>query len=304
MDISIIIVNWNTPDLTLQCLESLFANAPAAALEVFVVDNASTDDSLDRIRAAFPQVKLLANPTNLGFGVANNVAMRQAQGRYVHLINSDVIILPGAIQALYDYMEAHLTAGASGSYYYNPDRSLQSSCYPFPTLSREAWRLFHLDRLRTYGVYAMQRWDPTAPRPVDVLQGASLFLRRSALDQGGFFDPDYFMYTEEVDLCYRLRKAGWELVWVPESGVIHLGGQSTRQAAQEMFIELYRSKHIFFRKHYGAASAGLYRFILALSALTRLAASPLGSLQSEPGRSQSRAVAANYRKLLQVLHEF
>jgi GT2 family glycosyltransferase len=201
-------------------------------------------------------------------------------------------------------METHPAAGASGSYYYNPDRSLQTSCYPFPTLAREAWRLFHLDRLKTYGVYDMEHWDASTPRSVDVLQGASLFLRRAALDQVGLFDPDYFMYTEEVDLCFRLQKAGWQLFWVPESGVIHLGGQSTRQAAQAMFIELYRSKHTFFRKQYGKASAGLYRFVLTLSALARLAAAPLAAFQPEPRRSQSRAVAANYRKLLQVLHEF
>lgn len=304
MDISVIIVNWNTPDLTVQCLESLYANLPAASVEVFVVDNASADDSLERIRAAFPQVTLLANDTNLGFGAANNVALRQAQGKYLHLVNSDVILLPGALQTLFDFMEAHPQVGASGSRYYNPDRSLQTSCYPFPTLGREAWRLFHLDRLKTYGVYDMEQWDASAPRAVDVLQGASLFLRRAALDQVGLFDPDYFMYTEEVDLCFRLHKAGWQLFWVPESGVIHLGGQSTRQAAQKMFIELYRSKHVFFRKQYGKASAGLYRFILTLSALARLAAAPLAALQSEPGRSQSRAVAANYRKLLQVLPEF
>ena len=304
MDISVIIVNWNTPDLTLQCLESLYANLPAASLEVFVVDNASGDDSLERIRAAFPQVTLLSNQTNLGFGSANNVALRRAQGKYLHLVNSDVILLPGALQTLFDFMETHPLGGRLGILLLQSRPQPANLLLPFPNPRPRSLAPVpsrppqNLRRLR-HGP-----WDPSAPRPVDVLQGASLFLRRAALDQVGLFDPDYFMYTEEVDLCFRLQKAGWQLFWVPQSGIIHLGGQSTRQAAQAMFIELYRSKHTFFRKQYGKASAGLYRFVLTLSALARLAAAPLAAFQPEPGRSQSRAVAANYRKLLQVLHEF
>lgn len=144
----------------------------------------------------------------------------------------------------------------------------------------------------------MADWDITQPVPVDVLQGASLMVRQVAINQVGDFDPDYFMYTEEVDLCYRLNIAGWSLFWVPASRITHFGGQSTRQAASDMFIRLYQSKLIFFRKRYGRASALGYKTILALSAVSRLAASPFAWIIVPNNRKKTASIARNYRRLL------
>lgn len=148
MDISIIIVSWNTAALTEQCLELVFACPPQGSFEVWVVDNASKDDSVARIKKRFPQVRLIENQENIGFGRANNQAIELASGRYIELLNSDTLVYPGTFQSLIDFMDANPRAGACGSLYQNPDTSLQTSCYPFPNLRRELWRLLHLDAVR------------------------------------------------------------------------------------------------------------------------------------------------------------
>jgi GT2 family glycosyltransferase len=249
--LAIIIVSWNTRELLAQCLASLFDQPPTAAFTVWVVDNASTDGSADLVRQRFPQVKLLANEHNLGFAQANNQAIQQCHQEYILLLNPDTVVLPGAVDSLVNFLASQPQAGAAGSRLLNPDGTLQISCYPSPTLLREWWFLLHLDALWPYGRYNMHQWDTTAPREVDVLQGASFLLRRSVLDQVGFLDGDYFMYSEEVDLCRRIQQAGWRLYWVPQSQVIHYGGQSTRQIAADMFLQLYLGKLKYFRKHNG-----------------------------------------------------
>lgn len=304
IDVSIIIVNWNTVEFTLNCLASITVNPPKSTYEIWVVDNASTDESVLCIHQQYPEVNIIENQENIGFGAANNQAIKKSRGRYVHLVNSDVVIQNGAIQAMVDFMDGHLQAGACGSYYLNPDGSLQTSCYPFPTLEREFWRLFHLDHFKTFGIYRMNEWDTTVPRQVEVLQGASLLLRREALSQVGLFDPDFFMYTEEVDLCYRMQQAGWKLFWLPSSRIIHFGGQSTRQAAQAMFLQLYRSKHLFFLKQYGSSSARWYTVILTASAKIRLLAKPFLRLLPEPGRTAKFQILQNYQELLRILPTF
>jgi len=301
MDLSIIIVSWNTAELTEKCLESVFSNPPNRDYEVWVVDNASNDNSVERIRKRFPNVLIIENPQNIGFGRANNLAMDRASGKYIGLLNSDTVVYPGTFTNLIDFMNDHPRAGACGSHYKNPDGSLQTSCYPFPTLFREIWRLLHLDKILTYGVYQMSGWDLEEPREVDVLQGASLLLRKEALEKVGLFDPAYFMYTEEVDLCFRLKKAGWSLFWVPTSIIKHFGGQSTRQAASDMFIRLYQSKLIFFRKQYGNFSAWGYKAILLITTIIRLVISPLAWLLAPKERKRIPGIISNYIRLLSEL---
>jgi GT2 family glycosyltransferase len=144
----------------------------------------------------------------------------------------------------------------------------------------------------------MINWDMYTPREVDVLQGASLLLRREALDQVGLLDDQYFMYTEEVDLCYRLHKSGWKLFWVPASKIVHYGGQSTKQVATKMFLCLYQSKLIFLRKHYGRMAAQTYKLVLLIATLARLLIFPFSLLESSSKRQHHLALANQYRKLL------
>lgn len=298
MYLSIVIVNWNTRDILAQCLTSIYAYPPDGEMEVFIVDNASVDHSATMVREHFPQVRLIENNENMGFAKANNQAIRQSTGRYVLLLNPDTAAHPGALETLVRFMEEHREAGAAGAHILNPDSSLQLSCYPAPTLSRELWRLFHLDALWPYGQYRMADWSMNTPREIDAALGACLILRREALDKVGLLDEDYFIYSEEIDLCYRLRRTGWHIYWVPQAKVTHYGGQSTQQVASEMFVRLYQGKVVYFRKHHGWLYARLYKLILLTTALARLAASPLAWLERAPQRQRHLVLAGCYWRLL------
>jgi hypothetical protein len=194
-------------------------------------------------------------------------------------------------------------AGAIGPRVLNPDGSLQHSCSPRPTISREVMRLLHLPGVRSDGYYPMETWDPASPRRVETLLGACILLRREALAQVGMLDEEYFIYTEEVDLCARLNDAGWELYWVPAGEIIHYGGQSTQQVAQEMFLRLYESKLIYFRKHDGWMAAKIYKVVLGIAAIVRLTLMPLAFLEKPEQRSKHMKQAVNYKRLLQALPE-
>lgn len=299
MDLSIIIVSWNVASYLENCLESIFQNAPKCSFEIWVVDNASSDLTVQRIKTRFPQVHLIENSQNVGFAEANNQAIRQSSGRYVLLLNPDTLVHPNALQILVDFMDAHPEAGAAGSLYLSPNQTIQYSCMPFPTVSKEFWRLFHLDNLWHYGTYDMNRWNRMKEREVESLQGACLILRRSVLDEIGLLDPDYFMYTEEVDLCYRIYKRGWKLFWVPQSIITHFGGQSTRQTATQMFLWLYRSKIMFVRKHFGEKKAREYKQILRLGAWVRIGLEPIVSRVLK--KKDFRKNIENYKELIKEI---
>lgn len=297
MKLSIVIVSWNTRALLVDCLNSL-SQAASEDVEVLVVDNASDDDSVPVVREKFPWVKLIANKENAGFASGNNQAIRQSSGEYVLLLNPDTVVLPGALETLLGFMEENPTVGAAGSRVLNPDGTLQTSTYPAPTLLRELWRLFHLDVLRPYGVYDMAHWPVDVNRQVDVLLGACILCRREALVQVGLMDEKYFMYSEEVDLCFRIRHAGWSIYWVPEAKIIHFGGQSTIQVAGEMFLRLYEGKLIYFKKHYGVATMLAYKLVILLTALSRLVLTPLAWLERPAQRQHHLELAGRYWRLV------
>jgi GT2 family glycosyltransferase len=302
--LSIIIVSWNTCTFLQQCLRSVEVAAQQLApetVEVFVVDNQSSDGSVSMVQREFEWVNVIANQENVGFARANNQAFRQSTGAYVLLLNPDTVVDEDALKALVSFADSHPDAGIVGANLLNPDRTLQTSCYPVPTLTREIWRLFHLDTLYSYGSYRMQDWPLHLSREVEAVQGASLLLRRSALPGDEVLDEEYFIYTEEVDLCQRVRKDGWRIYWAPQARVVHYGGQSTRQMAREMFLRLYESKVIYFRKHYGNRGKHLYKLILLSATLPRLLLSPLALLQPTERRRQHLALATSYMHLLRSL---
>jgi GT2 family glycosyltransferase len=240
------------------------------------------------VREQFPWVQLIENEKNLGFATANNRAIQESKGRYAALLNPDTEVRLGALGALVDFMDAHPRAGACGARLLNSDGSLQPSCHPMLTPGREFWRLMFLERLWPRATYPMQRWDTETPREVEVIKGACLLLRREALDEVGLLDESYFMYSEEVDLCYRLAQAGWELWWVPGAEVVHHEAQSTRQVAERMYVELYRSKVHFYRKFGGARRAALYKRLVRLAYWPRIAVATVGAQFSAPLARQAR----------------
>lgn len=299
--LSIIIVSWNTCDLLSQCLDSVYTSTKSNELDIWVVDNASTDGSPEMVQRSFPKVQLIENDGNVGFAKANNQAIEKSIGNIVVLLNPDTIVKPGALDHLARFLDEHQEVGAVGPCLQNPDGTLQRSCYPFPTLTREFWRLLHLDMLQSYGIYDMSTWDCHEPRSVDAIQGACLMIRRETLNKTGLLDPGYFMYTEEIDLCYRIKKAGWDLYWVPDAEVIHFGGQSTRQIAPRMFLSLYQTKVQFFRKNYGKLTAFAYKLILYFAAIVRILFSPLVLLTRKEIRDQILYLTRRYMDLIVAL---
>jgi N-acetylglucosaminyl-diphospho-decaprenol L-rhamnosyltransferase len=297
LDISIVIINWNTKELLARCLQLVLKAGEGLESEVLVVDNASTDGSAAMVQKRFPQVHLIENQENVGFARANNQVIGSSQGQYVLLLNSDTEIHPGALETLVEFMEVHPQAGGCGPRLLNPDGSLQSSCHPMLTPWREFWRLMFLDRLWRRATYVQERWDQETPRRVEVIKGACLLLRRAALNQVGLLDERYFMYTEEMDLCYRLSQAGWELWWVPRAVVRHYGQASAKQMAEAMYVQLYRSKVQFHRKYGSNRRARAFKILLALAYLPRWIVAPAGQVLA-PGL---RARAHTYRRLLTSL---
>ena len=283
------------------CLASIVANPPTSPFEIWVVDNASTDESPRIVHEKFPQVHLVENAENVGFARANNQAIQQCTGAYILLLNPDTLVESGAIQALINFLSENSEAGASGAKILNPDGSLQISSHPRPTLSRELWRLFHLDRLWPYAEYPKIKWETNQAQEVDVLIGASLMVRKEILDEVGFLDEDYFIYSEEVDLCYRIQRAGSRLFWVPQAEVVHFGGQSTQQAPIEMFINLYHSKVKYFRKNHGWSAAQIYKLILMIAAFSRLVLAPLVFFERSSRRQKHLTLVDRYRRLVLAL---
>ena len=299
--LSIIIVSWNTRKLLEDCLGSILANPPTWPCEIWVVDNASTDDSCAMLRERFPQVHLVENRENVGFARANNQAIQRCTGKYVLLLNPDTLVASGALQALVDFLDEHPDAGAAGARILNPDGSLQISSHPRPTLSRELWRLFHLDALSPYAAYPLTKWATDQPQEVEVLMGACLLLRKQALDKVGLLDEDYFIYSEEVDLCYRIQRAGWHIFWVPQAEVAHFGGQSTQQVPTEMFLNLYHSKIKYFRKNYGGSAVQIYKLILRIAAFSRLMLAPFAIFEHSSRRQKHLTLVDCYWRLVLAL---
>lgn len=305
MDLTIIIVNWNTKRLLETCLKTVadnLAELPSLKSETIVVDNASNDGSVDMVRTNFSWVRLVDNSENVGFAKANNQAFEMSSGRFVLLLNPDTELRNGALAALTGYMDENAATGIAGARLLNSDGTLQQSCYRFPTPGRELWLLLHLDKLYPdFATYDMSEWDTQAPRKVEVLKGACLILRRDLIVGEQLFDEAYFMYSEEVDLCRRIHKAGWGIDWVPQGEVVHHEGQSTKQAIGVMFFQLYRAKLLYFRKHGGRWTARYYKVALFIAALIRLIISPLAWLERPENRQHHLALTNRYWSLLRTL---
>jgi N-acetylglucosaminyl-diphospho-decaprenol L-rhamnosyltransferase len=298
--VSIVVVSWNTRALLRGCLRSALeaAKEVRGEVEVIVVDNASSDGSRELVEAEFPGVRLIANRTNAGFALATNQGIRESRGEYVLLLNPDTEARPDFLKTLVEVLDTDPIAAAVGPRLVGSDGADQVSCFPLPTLSRELWRLSHLDRLFPMARYPRRLLAATDPQEVESIQGACLLVRRSALAYVGLLDERFFIYTEEIDLCRRLLERGWRIVWVPRAVVVHHGAASTAQVGSRMFIELYRSKVQYFRKHGGTAGAAAYKGVLLLASLARLLAPPLAMAVMPSRRSQCRQVLRNYSSLL------
>jgi len=269
---SLVIVSFNTADLLARCLESVLAQATRDD-DVVVVDNASTDGSVDVVRDRFPAVTLIASPRNLGFGAGNNVGIRATDGEYVLLLNPDCELAPGSLDAFIAFMRDHPRAAVAGGRLRYADGAFQHSAFKFPTLWQVFLDLFPLNWRLTDGALNgryPRDWDDRAFQ-IEHPLGAFMCVRRAAIAEVGLFDEGFFMYAEEVDWCLRFWRAGWEVWHCPDALAIHHGGQSTRQRANDMFVQLHRSRFRLFAKHYPAWFSLAARAIVRLGMVKRLA---------------------------------
>ena len=249
MKLSIVIVNYNVRPYLEQCLQSVQKALEGIEGEVFVVDNHSSDDSVEVVRNSYPWVHLIANDENMGFARANNLAIRQSEGEYVLLLNPDTVVESDTLRQVLQFMSDHPQAGGAGVMMHNADGTLAPE-------SRRAVPTPWVACLKMLGItrrYYMSHLPWDKPARIEVISGAFCFLRRKALDQVGLLDEDFFMYGEDIDLSYRLLKGGWENWYVPAS-IIHYKGRSTQKSDFRYVHVFYQAMLIFFRKHYSHLS--------------------------------------------------
>jgi GT2 family glycosyltransferase len=266
-DLSVIILNWNARDYLLESLRSITTQDWRAEIQVIVVDNHSLlDDSVDAARAQFPQVLVIANEENVGFAAGNNIGFEAARGRHVHFLNPDTIVHEGALDTLINWMDAHPKVGACGPKLLNEDGSLQPSCRSFPSVGAGFFRNTPLGRLWPNNpwtrAYLMQGFAHDREEAVDWLSGSALMMRREAIAKlvqrdGFLWDAEFFMYCEDVDICYRLKEAGWRRVYVPTATITHRIGASSDWAQGASIRRFHASMLRFYWKHYARGSGAL-----------------------------------------------
>jgi GT2 family glycosyltransferase len=276
-DLTVVVVTWNSSGPLVSCLRAVEAEREMVTLELFVVDNASTDGSADVARQVAPWAQVIENRDNRGFAAANNQALAQAQGRYVALLNPDAAVLDHALLKLVRCMDRMPEAGAAGPMILTPSGEVDFRCARrFPTLWTEFCEVSGLTQWfpwhRLFSGASIRHWNHRDPRDVDALSGACMVIRREALDQVGLLDEDFFMYSEDTELCFRLKRAGWRVVYWPEARVQHWGGYSASQVRDAMGVEALRSTNLLFRKCYGVSSAVAHRLMVAAMTVGKLVA--------------------------------
>lgn len=269
IDVSVCIVSWNVKDLLRDCLNSLRAQAGNVRYETIVVDNDSRDGSAEMVRREFPWVKLIEPGANLGFGRANNVAYQHSRGRWVLLLNPDTVVLDRAIETLVKFADEHPEAGAVGGRTLKADLSLERSCCwgspgVWPLICKSLGLHLVFRKSRVFNREAMDWWPRNTVRDVDVITGCCLMIRREIYEKTGGFDEAFFMYAEEVDLCWRIRKMGWKLMFCPQAQIIHLVGASAAKASANRVYHINLGLLKLFRKHYGMAYTMLANLLMWL----------------------------------------
>jgi GT2 family glycosyltransferase len=275
MDLSIIIVNWKSKDYLNTCLESIRKWSNDLSIEIVVIDSGSFDGCAEMLRDHHPSVRFIQNDQNLGFATANNVAFRVSTGKYILFLNPDTEVIAHAIGTMYEHLERSPLAGAVGCRLLNSDGSLQTSCVQsFPTIfnqffNAESFRgLFPKSRL--WGMATLFA-DNNEPSEVEAVSGACLMMRRTTFDEVGLFSENYFMYAEDVDLCYKAQRAGYRNYYVPQATVIHFGGSSSQQRPSEFSVIMMRSSiWDFLRRSKGELYALGYRASTLMAALGRI----------------------------------
>jgi GT2 family glycosyltransferase len=300
MDLSVVVVSFNTRTLLERCLQSITVRVRGLRYEVVVVDNASADGSAEMVAERFGDAILVRNATNRGFAAAVNQGIAASTGRHVLLLNSDATLVEESAQKMVAHLDNHPQTGAIGGMLLNADGGFQGSYAEFPTLITETLLLTGLSRWLLPPTFPSRSADESQePRNVDWVCGAFLMLRRAALDDIGSLDERYFMYAEEVDWCYRARQAGWLVAYLPDARAVHLVAGSYSSNAGRRRQHMYRSKSLYFQKHKSRIEAAIFHNVVRIASCLKLAAWAVsGVIPSSTRRIRAQENVSSYRYLL------
>jgi GT2 family glycosyltransferase len=290
--VSVIIVSWNAREYLRNCLNSINQAGVSCVQEVIVVDNDSKDGSSEMVEKEFPRVTLIRAGENLGFARANNLAMKYAKGSIYALVNSDVIIHPGCLETLAEFLEQHNEVGLVGPRVIGADGNLQRTCRKEPTIWNTTCRILALDRIfpdcQMLSGFDMPHRNHTKCMEVEVLSGCFCMARKKAVDEVGGMDEQFFFYAEDIDWCKRFRDAGWKVMFIPEATATHFGGASTSNAPFHYSIEILRATLKYWRKHHGTAGQTTYYLLLMVNHGLRLVARVLKKILGLGGSPESK----------------
>lgn len=265
--VSVIIVSWNAKDYLRDCLYSIRQTSLSCVLEVIVVDNASVDGSPEMVKNDFPEVTLIRAGENLGFARANNLAMKQAKGSFLALVNSDVIVHPGCLETLMEYMVQHKEVGLVGPRVIGGDGNLQKTCRRLPSIWNTVCRILAFDRMfpntPMFSGFEMPEKYHEVQTEAEVLSGCFCMARTQAVDEIGGMDEQFFFYGEDIDWCKRFQDAKWKLMFVPEATATHFGGGSTANAPLRYSIEILKATLKYWRKHHGLVGQAVCYLLIA-----------------------------------------
>ena len=301
--LSIIIVNWNTRDITRNCLQSIREEVANISYEVIVVDNASSDASIEMIRAEFPEVRLIVNEDNVGFGRANNQGMRVARGRYFLLLNSDTLVIDDSVQRLVSFVEGDARIGIAGCKLLFEDRTLQGSCSRFPSIKislLEDLMLYKFLSRRQQGELLLNGyWKHDHTRDVDAVWGAAMLVRREVFNQSGGFDETIFMYGEDLELCMRVHDLGWRITFAHDCRIVHLNHKSSEKKYGDERIDLCQKQaYEIYRRRTGVFLMSILLLIHTAGALIRVCYFGLRAMAQGDARDYFSTQAKFYNRSL------
>jgi len=255
MELSIIIVNYNTKKILADTIQSVIDTADSTKYEIIVVDNASADGSIEMVKKQYPQVNLIENKDNLGFPKANNIGIRDALGRYILILNSDTKVLEDCLQRCLDYMDNNIEVGALGCKLLLANGKLDHACKRgFPTPKASLYYILKFHKLfptsKKFGKYTLNYLPIDEINEVDALTGAFMMVRKEVINKVGLLDETFFMYGEDLDWCFRIKEAGYKVIYYPEAVTIHYKGGSSKRKRYKTIYEFHRAMFIFYNKHY------------------------------------------------------
>ena len=261
MDLSVIIVNYQTYELTKNAISSILQYDYPFKIEILLVDNKSGDDSFERLKAYFKdKITYIASENNNGFAAGNNQALKISDAKYQLLLNSDTLVWKDTLENIYNYMEKHTDVGACGCRVLLEDGELDKACKrSFPNVKNSFFRLFHIPTKSKDNDYNLDLPDDEVYE-IDCLTGAFMFIRKTALDEVGLLDETFFMYGEDIDMCYRIKNAGWKIIYYGRSKITHYKGASSKKQKSKLIYEFYRAMYIYYNKHHSDENFFLTNF--------------------------------------------